>query len=88
VALSFKQDGSAGGSTVPEVLPVAPLPSQALYTRCDPDQFSFERIEELPEPDVLIGQDLWAAGVAISEREVRAEFERFDTEVTAEFCDA
>jgi hypothetical protein len=32
-------------------------------------------------------QDLWTAGVAISEREVRAEFDRLNSEASAEFCD-
>ncbi len=36
---------------------VKPLPATALYTRCDPAQFTFQRIEDLPELDGPIGQD-------------------------------
>jgi predicted ATP-dependent protease len=33
-----------------------PLPPQALYTRCDPDQFDFDSTQTLAEPDVPFGQ--------------------------------
>ena len=36
---------------------VKPLPADALYTRCDPDQFGFETTAELAPVEDVIGQN-------------------------------
>ncbi len=57
MAMSLKGDRPIGGAPAArEGDAVAPLPPEALYTRCDPGLFTFERIEDLPEPEDLIGQ--------------------------------
>ena len=64
MALSLKEDRSEpaqgarpGASDVAAVPPGVALPAELLYTRCDPAQFDFARVEDLPDPEGLIGQD-------------------------------
>ena len=38
-------------------MPVKPLPSNALYNRCDPAQFPFDTTDELADLDDFLGQD-------------------------------
>ena len=47
----------AAGSKSPPNAPLEPLPVSALYNRCDPAELDFDRLENLPEPDSLLGQE-------------------------------
>ncbi|QQS48229.1 MAG: AAA family ATPase [Acidobacteriota bacterium] len=47
--------GDSDSNKIPST--VEPLKSEALYNRCDPDQFDFETTAELPDLEGIIGQE-------------------------------